>query len=97
MSPRHILAKPVLHSAMPLHFHARAQWRAKVYRIVHHPVTRIALFLTAVIISVWMADRLAHSALLTTGAAASAPALARSCERGIEVLCDVVCDRLFPE
>ena len=98
MSPRHILARPHSHTPVPyiLRNGPASIVRARVYRVIHHPVTRILMFVSMVTISVYIADKIANSHIVTGGAIASAPYTVKGLQRLCEVLCDCVCDRLFP-
>jgi hypothetical protein len=77
--------------------HPGLAFRTRAHAVLHYPATRMLLFLGAVILSVWLADRVSHSPLVTTGAAAASLSLSKGLERLAEVLCDCVCDRLFPQ
>jgi hypothetical protein len=68
------------------------QHRAKL--ILHHPLTRTAIFAVAILISLTATDYLVHEIHATVvGAIGVGPLMARL----VEVFADLVCDRVFPE
>jgi hypothetical protein len=63
-------------------------------RIVRHPLSRTLLFVLAVVVSVWVGHLIrSHSQAIEAGAVSLGAVIAR----GLEVLTDVICDRVFPE
>ena len=68
--------------------------RKRAKRIVHHPVTRLMIFLVMVCGSVLLVDTFTRSHYAATHI--GAVGIGSFVARGLEVVTDVICDRIFP-
>lgn len=93
MSPRHVLARPINHQPYILRNAPASIVRARAHRVIHHPMTRVILFIGMIALSIYLAQKAPVIASATAGASDT---VVRALQRTCEVLCDCVCDRLFP-
>jgi len=68
--------------------------RKRAYHLAHHPMTRLAIFALMVCGSVLLVDSFTRSHYAATHI--GAVGIGSFVARGLEVLTDVVCDRIFP-
>ena len=71
-----------------------ARHHARIKRVIKHPLGRLLVFVLAVVASVYL-GKLIHAHAAAIGSVAIGAGTV--CARAVEVLTDVICDRVFPE